>query len=751
MRHAVAEDTMKETLVKPEIKIEWEEHRSGESSPQMQPTEEPSDNQQSVITSKRHVRTITTAGHIAESTAEIEAESSDTNTVCNLQQVMQQHRQQQHSDQDHHGYQHEEEQRQQTQQIQVQQQARQYVQISHTNNDEGRQRDGNEQRHVVYATNHGQKDSMEVSEVADSTTVAGHTIKASPRYEKSGGSTGRNEVGRICAFPGDDQELRRENHMITVQVQDSNRREHPATTHHRFSPHESNQNSGGTSNGTPRYQVSPVLSTAEDYETSGMVNQSGGNVQLSSPAPTYSPPIDAIRTNHHQQQLVTVGYTDAAVAATIKYDTEVAVATENIKASSTYTTLETVAIPQSQTVQYTQYISGNESFQQAPTYTYSKPAELFLAYPPVSQPGSRGGEVESPNSAYIKGDPTLASSLGTTRAVSLHYEQPGSPSSQVTLYGPGAATSYQYVKPNNDPYWPASGTPSPPTSLEYVQAYPSVTTIVSDAANMQLYSGGGYSVATTGASGPPGPWQTLALPGAEEAFDGTVIASEPKDCLNCAASMTPLWRRDGTGHYLCSACGIFSKMNGTSRPPIRCAKPKQSVAPTGVRRTGVQCANCRTSNTTLWRRNNNGEPVCNACGLYFKLHNVNRPLSMKKEGIQTRKRKPKNHSGVSGNLPGPSGISKTEIKSSLLVDSLQLNMYASGGGGEGVEEHCLPVGTPTTAQLGHAHSPLALPTAAVLNRQTTLTVPPLEPITSQSSGDLVSVITSTTTVHAERS
>jgi len=43
---------------------------------------------------------------------------------------------------------------------------------------------------------------------------------------------------------------------------------------------------------------------------------------------------------------------------------------------------------------------------------------------------------------------------------------------------------------------------------------------------------------------------------------------------------------------------------------------------TGVRRTGVQCANCRTSNTTLWRRNNSGEPVCNACGLYFKLHNV---------------------------------------------------------------------------------------------------------------------------------
>lgn len=59
----------------------------------------------------------------------------------------------------------------------------------------------------------------------------------------------------------------------------------------------------------------------------------------------------------------------------------------------------------------------------------------------------------------------------------------------------------------------------------------------------------------------------------------------------------------------------------------------------------------------------------------------------------------------------------------VTVNSLQLNtMYTSGGGGGGgVEEHCLSVGTPTGAQLGHAHSPLALPTAAVLNRQTTLT------------------------------
>lgn len=45
---------------------------------------------------------------------------------------------------------------------------------------------------------------------------------------------------------------------------------------------------------------------------------------------------------------------------------------------------------------------------------------------------------------------------------------------------------------------------------------------------------------------------------------------------------------------------------------------KQSAA----RRAGTSCANCKTTTTTLWRRNHNGEPVCNACGLYYKLHNV---------------------------------------------------------------------------------------------------------------------------------
>ncbi|CAK7275222.1 GATA zinc finger protein 3 [Sporothrix epigloea] len=50
------------------------------------------------------------------------------------------------------------------------------------------------------------------------------------------------------------------------------------------------------------------------------------------------------------------------------------------------------------------------------------------------------------------------------------------------------------------------------------------------------------------------------------------------------------------------------------------------------------CQNCSTSTTPLWRRDEMGSVLCNACGLFLKLHGRPRPISLKTDVIKSRNR-----------------------------------------------------------------------------------------------------------------
>ncbi|ORZ15000.1 hypothetical protein BCR41DRAFT_306391, partial [Lobosporangium transversale] len=139
----------------------------------------------------------------------------------------------------------------------------------------------------------------------------------------------------------------------------------------------------------------------------------------------------------------------------------------------------------------------------------------------------------------------------------------------------------------------------------------------------------------TDAAGSSQPNKTLGSAVKKESKPGVTGTS----CANCGTTKTPLWRRASDGQTICNACGLYYKARNLTRPPwlkrnMGCPSYNQQQS----NRQHLVCANCRTTTTPLWRRDSSGNTICNACGLYYKLHNVHRPVTMKRAVIRRRKR-----------------------------------------------------------------------------------------------------------------
>ncbi|XP_036316353.1 erythroid transcription factor [Pipistrellus kuhlii] len=186
-----------------------------------------------------------------------------------------------------------------------------------------------------------------------------------------------------------------------------------------------------------------------------------------------------------------------------------------------------------------------------------------------------------------------------------------------------------------------------------------------------------------------------------------MVFDSPREPSVYALSRKPCLNPDP--HFLC-----------VSPLPPPSAQPSHSFCPQRVSKwAGAQCANCQTTTTAVWRMNANGNPVCNACGLYYKRHQANRPVTMRKDVVKTRKRKtsqqkkkPASSLGGPGPADGPAGGSMDggrdggnsgEVASGLTLDPPGTAQLYQGPGPEelsGPVSHLMPfpgplLGSPT--------------------------------------------------------
>lgn len=118
-------------------------------------------------------------------------------------------------------------------------------------------------------------------------------------------------------------------------------------------------------------------------------------------------------------------------------------------------------------------------------------------------------------------------------------------------------------------------------------------------------------------------------------------------CVECQSSFRPhLWGRESGKGPVCDHCssGVdLSSDQGYNHTIFIKQHQEKELGFNTDNQENIACANCLATSTPLWRRDASGKTICNACGLYYKLHHVHRPATMMKAVIKRRKRSSKSN------------------------------------------------------------------------------------------------------------
>ncbi|KAJ7853830.1 hypothetical protein B0H14DRAFT_2757703, partial [Mycena olivaceomarginata] len=252
----------------------------------------------------------------------------------------------------------------------------------------------------------------------------------------------------------------------------------------------------------------------------------------------------------------------------------------------------------------TNYYPQSSGSKNVPHSNYSSLSNAVPTQQSTASPGYHNGTQPYPQAS---------DSHGYSSAPSYGGGQPGyGPSTPASQYPPTAYNPGSGQYPNTSAYNSQYPSTQPPYSSS-VPAY-----------NTSQYAGNYSSSGPYAGQYAPG---TMVDPGASI-----------KQCYNCGTMSTPLWRRDPTTQrILCNACGLYQHTRREPRPQALIdAENEQEDPHMGGGGDGPQCSHCFTRKTSVWRRNKDGEQVCNACGVYYRVNGRERPLSMTPSKVKPR-------------------------------------------------------------------------------------------------------------------